>query len=69
MSSRFRLILALYFSTMITDSHKNLVFIWNPGTGFTIKTEKRVINGPGRDKMLLSGEICKCIIIELSVCC
>jgi hypothetical protein len=56
MSSRFRIILAIYFSVLITASLVTLVFIWNPvqGSLTAIKTEKRVINGPGRDKVFIT---------------
>jgi hypothetical protein len=55
MSNRFRLIFALYFSVLIIASLISLVFIWNPiqGSLTAIKTEKRVINGPGKDKMFI----------------
>jgi len=56
MSNRFRLLLAVYFSALITGSLISLVFIWNPvqGSLTAIKTEKRVINGPGKDKMFIT---------------
>jgi hypothetical protein len=56
MSSRFRLILALYFSALITASLISLVFIWNPiqGSLTAVKTEKRVIKGPGTDKTFIT---------------
>jgi hypothetical protein len=56
MSTRFRVILAIYFSALITSSLIILVFIWNPvqGSLTAIKTEKRVINGPGNDKMFIT---------------
>jgi hypothetical protein len=55
MSNRFRLIFALYFCVLIIASLVSLVFIWNPiqGSLTAIKTEKRVINGPGKDKMFI----------------
>jgi hypothetical protein len=55
MTSRFRLILAIYFSVLITLSLISLVFIWNPiqGSLTASKTEKRVIKGPGNDKMFI----------------
>ena len=56
MSTRFRIILAIYFCTLITTSIVILVFIWNPieASLTAIKTEKRVINGPGNDKAFIT---------------
>jgi hypothetical protein len=56
MTSRFRLILAIYFSVLITLSLISLVFIWNPiqGSLTASKTEKRVVKGPGNDKMFIT---------------
>ena len=55
MSKRFRLILAVYFSALITASLISLVFIWNPvqGSLTAVKNETRVIDGPGTDKTII----------------
>jgi hypothetical protein len=47
--------LALYFSALINVSLITLVFIWNPvqGSLIAVKTEKRVINGPGKDETII----------------
>ena len=56
MSTRFRIILAIYFCTLITTSLVILVFIWNPieASLTAIKTEKRVINGPVNDRVFIT---------------
>ena len=57
MSNRFRLILALYFSLLITVSLIILVLIWNPiqGSLTAIKIENRtIINGTSKDKTFIT---------------
>jgi hypothetical protein len=56
MSDRFRLILVIYFSALITISIVCLVFVWNPvqGSLTAIKMEKRIINGPGKNQKFIT---------------
>jgi hypothetical protein len=55
MSDKFRLILVIYFSVLITISIVCLVFVWNPvqGSLTAIKMEKRIINGPGKNQKFI----------------
>jgi hypothetical protein len=55
MSNRLRLILVIYFSTLIIISIVFLILVWNPvqGSLTAIKMHKQIITGPGKNQKII----------------